>query len=202
MSEMGREQRRVVRAAAEFGKVAVLYGGRSAERQVSLWSGEAVLRALQERGVDAHGIDADERVLETLARGDYDRVFIALHGRGGEDGTLQGALECLGLPYTGSGVLASALSMDKLRTKQLWRGVGLPTLPYRVLREEADLEQILDELGLPLAVKPAQEGSSIGVSRVDRADQLQAAWELARRYDSLVLVEPWMTGGEYTGAVL
>jgi D-alanine-D-alanine ligase len=199
---MLREQRRVATDAAEFGKVAVLMGGRSGEREVSLRSGAAVLAALRSRGVDAHGIDADTQVLETLRAGGYDRVFISLHGRGGEDGVIQGALDCIGLPYTGSGVLASALGMDKLRAKQVWLGAGLPTLPFRVITPATDPATVIAELGLPLAVKPACEGSSIGVSRVTTPAQFQDAWAKAAETGSAVLVEPWLSGGEYTGGVL
>ncbi len=199
---MQREARRRVEDPAEFGRVAVLMGGWSAEREVSLRSGAAVLEALRQRGVDARGIDADARVLNRLVEEGIERVFIALHGRGGEDGVIQGALETVGLPYTGSGVLASALGMDKLRSKQLWLGMDLPTLPFRVLESEADLAPAVDALGLPLAVKPTREGSSIGVSRVTEVAQFHAAWDAANRCDSPVLVEPWVTGGEYTATVL
>ena len=196
------EQPQRVANPADFGKVAVLMGGRSAEREVSLKSGAAVLKALLARGVDAQGIDADAAVLNTLRTGGFERVFIALHGRGGEDGVIQGALENVGLPYSGSGVLASALGMDKLRTKQLWLGAGLPTPPFRMLDSETDLEAVISDLGLPLAVKPSREGSSIGIARVTEAGQLRTAWEQALDYDREVLVEPWIEGGEYTGAVL
>ncbi|QQS53234.1 MAG: D-alanine--D-alanine ligase [Candidatus Competibacteraceae bacterium] len=195
-------QQRTASGPAEFGKVAVLMGGWSAERAVSLRSGQAVLAALRARGVDAHGIDADREILRVLSDGGFDRVFIVLHGRGGEDGVIQGALEILGLPYTGSGVLASALGMDKLRTKQVWQGAGLPTPPWRLAESVAELADAARELGLPLAVKPAREGSSIGISRVDAPEQFQAAWEQAAACDSLVLVEPWIQGQEYTGALL
>jgi D-alanine-D-alanine ligase len=195
-------QWRTVADPAEFGKVAVLMGGWSAERAVSLVSGQAVLRALQGRGVDAHGIDADRQVLSVLANGGFARVFITLHGRGGEDGLIQGALDLLGLPYTGSGVLASALGMDKLRTKQVWRGAGLPTPPWRLVESAAELANAAAELGLPLAVKPSREGSSIGISRVGEPAQFQAAWERAAACASPVLVEPWIQGQEYTGGLL
>jgi len=185
-----------------FGKVAVLMGGHSAEREISLKSGAAVLRALQSRQVDAHGVDAaDADVLGRLRRGGYDRVFVALHGRGGEDGVMQGALEVLGLPYTGSGVLGSALSMDKVRSKRLWRGAGLPTPAFAVLTGPADLDAARD-LGFPLMIKPAQEGSSIGMSKVDREADLRGAWEQAARYDAEVLAERWVEGSEYTAALL
>ena len=187
---------------AAFGKVAVLMGGWSAERAVSLVSGQAVLRGLQARGVDAHGIDVDRGILKVLADGGFDRAFIVLHGRGGEDGVVQGALDLLGLPYTGNGVLASALGMDKLRTKQVWVGAGLPTPPWRLVESVAELAEAAAALGLPLAVKPSREGSSIGISRVDDASQFQAAWERAAACNSPVLVEPWIVGQEYTGGLL
>ncbi len=199
---MLKEQRRPVKEAAEFGKVAVLLGGRSAEREVSLKSGTAVLAALCAQGVDAHGIDAGPDVLDVLQRGAYDRVFIALHGRGGEDGVIQGALETVGLPYTGSGVLASALGMDKLRTKQVWLGANLPTLPFRLVDADTEPQAVIAALGLPLALKPSREGSSIGVSRVNRVDEFNTAWETAAQCGSEVLAEPWIGAGEYTGAVL
>ncbi len=195
-------QRRVVTDPAEFGKVAVLMGGWSAERAVSLKSGQAVLAALQIRGVNAHGIDVDRQILPVLMGSGFDRAFIVLHGRGGEDGVIQGVLELLGLPYTGSGVMASALGMDKLRTKQLWLGMGLPTPPYRIVESVAELADAAADLGLPLAVKPSAEGSSIGISRVNHPAQFQAAWERAAACDSPVLVEPWIQGHEYTGGVL
>ncbi len=199
---MRQTQRYTVSEPAEFGKVAVLMGGWSAERAVSLVSGQAVLRALQARGVDAHGIDADRGILRVLADGGFDRVFVVLHGRGGEDGVIQGALEILGLPYTGSGVLASALGMDKLRTKRIWLGMGLPTPPCRLVGSAAELAEAAAELGLPLAVKPSREGSSIGISRVNDPAQFQSAWERAAACDSPVLVEPWIQGQEYTGGLL
>lgn len=187
---------------AVFGKVAVLMGGRSAERAVSLNSGGAVLKALLAQGVDAHGVDTDRPdLLGDLARGGFERAFIALHGRGGEDGVIQGALEVIGLPYTGSGVLGSALSMDKVRSKRVWQGAGLPTPPYAVLRESADLNAAKD-LGFPLMIKPAREGSSIGMSKVEQASDLEAAWLAAAGYDHEVLAERWITGGEYTAALL
>ena len=177
-------------------------GGWSAERAVSLVSGQAVLRALQARGVDAHGIDVDRKILGALAGGGFERAFIVLHGRGGEDGVMQGTLDLLDLPYTGSGVLASALGMDKLRTKQVWVGAGLPTPPWRLVESTAELADAAGHLGLPLAVKPSREGSSIGVSRVDDPSQFQVAWEQAAACNSPVLVEPWIVGQEYTGGLL
>lgn len=190
-------------SGSRFGKVAVLYGGLSAEREVSLKSGGAVLDALLRRGVDAHGVDlVDGSVLEQLKTGGFARVFIALHGRGGEDGVIQGALETLGLPYTGSGVLGSALGMDKVRCKQLWQAVGLPTPGFLVLEEEADLALVETRLGFPVMIKPAHEGSSIGMSKVERATDLQAAWHAAMQLDRAVLAEAWITGDEYTAAIL
>ncbi|CAK0760512.1 D-alanine--D-alanine ligase B [Gammaproteobacteria bacterium] len=186
----------------DLGRVAVLMGGQSGERAVSLNSGGAVLAALLRRKVDAIGIDAGRDVLDQLARGNFDRVFIALHGRGGEDGTLQGGLEILGLPYTGSGVLGSALGMDKCRAKQLWAGVGLPTPAFRVLTVETDLDGVVEELGLPLAVKPSREGSSLGVARVDDATALAAAYAQAAALDPEVIAERWIVGREYTVGLL
>ncbi len=185
-----------------FGKVAVLYGGWAAERPVSLKSGAAVLAALQESGVDAHGIDVDRDILSVLQAGNYDRVFNILHGRGGEDGVIQGALELLGLPYTGCGVKASAISMDKLMTKRLWLGAGLPTPHYRVLTAETDFDAVVADLGLPLIVKPASEGSSIGISKVTEAAALKSAYEAAVQSDPVVIVEQWITGSEYTAGIL
>jgi len=186
-----------------FGKVAVLMGGWSSERAVSLKSGDAVLAALQQRGVDAHGIDAQrETILQELARGQFDRVFIVLHGPGGEDGVIQGALEILGLPYTGSGVMASALAMDKWRTKQLLEGVNLPTPKYMLLDKDTDLNYVVAELGLPLMVKPALEGSSIGMTKVEEENQIELAYQCAAQFDGEVFAEQWITGKEYTVAVL
>jgi D-alanine-D-alanine ligase len=188
---------------ARFGKVAVLFGGTSAEREVSLKSGRAVLEALLRGGVDAHGVDVvDNSILETLRSGGFARAFIVLHGRGGEDGVIQGALETLGLPYTGSGVLGSALGMDKVRTKQIWQAAGLPTPKFLVLENEADLGRVEVELGFPVMIKPAHEGSSIGMSKVERAADLPAAWAAAMQYDRAVLAERWITGREYTASML
>lgn len=187
--------------AANFGRVAVLMGGQSAERPVSLKSGAAVLAALQEQGVDAHPVDPGPDVLQVLAAGGYQRAFVILHGRGGEDGVIQGALETLGLPYTGSGVLGSALGMDKYRCKLLWRGAGLPTPEFVVLRGEADLPQAV-ALGFPLMIKPAHEGSSIGMAKVETAEELVRGWRAASQFDHLVLAERWIRGAEYTAAVL
>lgn len=188
--------------ARDFGKVAVLMGGLSAEREVSLNSGARVHEALRTQGVDAHAIDAGEDVLDILQNGNFDRAFIVLHGRGGEDGTLQGALEMLGIPYTGSGVLGSALAMDKLRCKYAWLGAGLPTPEFVVLDAHSDLNAAVQTLGLPLIVKPANEGSSIGITKVTAADQLADAWSAANRYDHTVIAERCITGPEYTASLL
>jgi D-alanine-D-alanine ligase len=185
-----------------FGKVAVLMGGQSAEREVSLKSGNAVLNALTAQQINAHGIDVGHNILSVLASGHFDRVFIALHGRGGEDGTIQGALEVLELPYTGSGVMASALAMDKLRTKYAWMGQGLPTPGYCTLTDTTDFDAVIQQYGLPLMIKPAHEGSSIGMSKVTKADQLEPAYRNAAKYDSEVFAEQWITGTEYTVAIL
>jgi len=188
-------------SAERFGKVAVLLGGRAAEREISLKSGAAVLAALLRRGVDAHPIDPGPDLLEVLRAGAFARAFIMLHGRGGEDGQVQGALETLGLPYTGSGVLGSALGMDKHRCKLAWRGAGLPTADSVLLRGEADLAAA-EALGFPLMIKPVHEGSSIGMARVENAAALAEAWRAARVFDALVLAERWITGREYTCAIL
>lgn len=185
-----------------FGRVAVLYGGTSAEREVSLKSGAAVLSALQGAGVDAFGIDAGDDLVERLIAERPDRVFIALHGRGGEDGSLQGVLESLKIPYTGSGVMASALGMDKLRTKQVWQSLGLPTPAYAVLRDESECAAVVEQLGTPLIIKPIHEGSSIGMAKVHSLAELQAAWQEARKYDDVALVEQWITGAEFTVGIL
>ena len=185
-----------------FGKVAVLFGGRSAEREVSLKSGAAVLAALQRSGVDAHGFDPAVRELQSLRGEGYDRVFIALHGRFGEDGTVQGALELMGIPYTGSGVMASALAMDKWRSKLVWQAAGLPIPAYELLAADSDFEAVAQRLGLPLFVKPANEGSSVGITKVKRASELRAAYQEAAKHDKLVIVEQYIGGGEYTAAIL
>ena len=184
----------------DFGRVAVLFGGTSAEREISLKSGQAVLQALQQAGVNAQAFDPAEQNIGDIKA--YDRAFIVLHGRGGEDGTMQGALELLGVPYTGSGVLASALGMDKTRTKQLWLGCGLPTPAYARLTANTDFSQVIAELGLPLMVKPAHEGSSIGMRKVEKAEDLQPAFEFAAKYDSEIIAEKWVTGKEYTIVIL
>jgi D-alanine-D-alanine ligase len=185
-----------------FGKVAVLLGGRSAEREISLLSGNAVLAALQRQGVDAHAFDPANRPLEDLKHEGYARAHIALHGRYGEDGTVQGALELLGIPYTGSGVMASAVAMDKWRTKLIWQAVGIPTPRYAVLEASSDCTAVAKELGLPLIVKPAREGSTIGLSKVTDAKRLSEAYALAAKSDALVLAEEFIEGMELTAAIL
>jgi D-alanine-D-alanine ligase len=182
----------------QFGKVAVLLGGRSAEREISLMSGNAVLQALREAGVDAHGFDPAEREVFELKHEGFQRVFIALHGRYGEDGTVQGALELIGIPYTGSGVMASALAMDKVRTKMVWVACGLPTPRWEVLDAGCDWGAVAARLGLPLIVKPAHEGSTLGLTKVTRGDELPPAYALAARYDRLVLAEEFVAGTELT----
>jgi D-alanine-D-alanine ligase len=189
-------------ATKKFGKVAVMLGGTSAERPVSLNSGAAVLAALQRQGVDAHAFDPANRNLGDLIAGEFDRVFIALHGRLGEDGCMQGALEVLDMPYTGSGVMASALGMDKWRTKLLWRAAGLPTADWAMLNVDSDFSAVEKQLGLPIFVKPAREGSSIGMSKVTEAGTLQAAYETAAEHDSLVLAETFIDGPEFTVGIL
>ncbi len=185
-----------------FGKVGVLFGGRSAEREVSIMSGTGVLQALKSRGIDAHPFDPAERSLAELAAEKFDRVFIALHGRYGEDGSLQGALEQLGIPYTGSGVMASAVGMDKITTKKLWLMEGVPTPKYASIDAGTDLDKVVADLGLPLIVKPPLEGSTIGITKVTRAGELKAAVELASGFDEVVLAEEFVTGREFTVAVL
>jgi D-alanine-D-alanine ligase len=186
----------------QFGKVAVLLGGSSSERDISLLTGEAVHQALVRRGVDAHRLDPAHGFPASLMQGSFDRVWIALHGPGGEDGTIQGLLRYLGLPFTGSGVLGSALCLDKLRTKRVLEGMGLPTAPYRVLAAEDDFTAALQELGLPLIVKPAREGSSIGMTKVERAEDLALAFAAAARFGGEVFAERWIAGDEFTAAVL
>ena len=187
---------------SDFGKVAVLMGGRSSEREVSLMSGGGVLEALRARGVDAHRFDPAERPLEDLVREGFDRVFITLHGRYGEDGTVQGALELLGIPYTGSGVMASAVGMDKVCTKRLWSTHDLPTPGFAVARSADEVRAAAVRLGLPLAVKPSREGSTIGFTKVESVDQCEAAWVLASRHDDDVLCEQFIDGRELTVPIL
>lgn len=183
-----------------FGKVAVLFGGKSGEREVSLKSGAAVLAALQRQGVDAHAFDPAERPLHDLEG--FDRAMISLHGRFGEDGAMQGALELLGIPYTGSGVMASAIGMDKWRTKMIWSAAGVSTPAFELVTVDSDFAAIEKRLGLPLFVKPANEGSSIGISKVKTAGGLKAAYELAAKSDPLVIAEQFVGGGEYTVGIL
>jgi len=187
--------------AEDFGKVALLMGGWSAEREVSLKSGAAVAAALRARGVHVMELDVDRSICGVLAEENFDRVFIMLHGRGGEDGTIQGVLETLGISYTGSGVLGSALAMDKVAAKRLWHGMGLPTPEFVLLEDEESLE-LAGALGYPLMVKPAREGSSIGMSRVEDASGLRGAWVAARQYDDQILAERFVAGAEYTVAIL
>ncbi|MDX1374975.1 MAG: D-alanine--D-alanine ligase [Burkholderiales bacterium] len=189
-------------SGAGFGKVGVLLGGKSAERPVSLKSGALVLAALRSRGVDAHPFDPAEHGIDALLDARFDRVFIALHGRFGEDGTLQGVLEWLGIPYTGSGVLASALAMDKLRAKLVWQARGLPTPPYEILPAHGDLGAVAARLGLPLMVKPVCEGSSLGMSKVREAGALEEAYALAVNYDRMVMAEKFVEGMELTVGIL
>ena len=191
-----------VERPSEFGRVAVLYGGTSAEREVSLMSGAGVLAALERRGVDAHGIDRGADVIGELARGAFDRVFNVLHGRGGEDGTIQGALQALGIPCTGSGVLGSALTMDKRRSKLVWRACGIPTPDFVVLESERGLFEAGRTLGYPLVVKPVHEGSTIGISKVHDDESLHRAWFEALRFDDEVIAEPFLAGPEYTAGIL
>ncbi len=186
----------------QFGKVAVLVGGISAEREVSLVSGVAVLNALQAGGVDAHKVDASPDNIDTLKVQGFDRAFIVLHGRWGEDGVVQGALESIGMPYTGSGILGSALAMDKVRSKQIWQALGLPSAKFRVLRSETDIEGLIDELGLPLFLKPAREGSSVGIGKVSSEEQLLPIWREAAKSGDDVLAEQFNAGIELTVAIL
>jgi len=187
---------------AEFGKVGVLFGGRSAEREISLMSGNGVLKALQSQGVDAHAFDPAQQSLAELAAEKFDRVFIALHGRYGEDGTLQGALEQLGIPYTGPGVLASSIAMDKAMTKRVWLFNGLSTPRFEMLSSGSDWAAVAATLGLPLIVKPAHEGSTLGLTKVTVADQLPAAYALAAKFDKAVMAEEFISGMELTCPVL
>jgi len=186
--------------ASKFGKVAVLLGGKSAEREVSLDSGTAVLEALVRSGVNAEAFDPQERSVTELVN--YDRAFIVLHGRGGEDGQIQGALEWLNVPYTGTGVQGSAIGMDKVKTKQVWQGSELPTAPYRIVTKDSDANDIVNALGLPLIIKPVHEGSSIGMSKVEKIEDFAEAITKATEHDAAVMAEKWITGREYTIVVL
>jgi D-alanine-D-alanine ligase len=185
-----------------YGKVAVLMGGNSAERVISLETGRAVHAALCRRGVDAYALDARDEVTNQLQAGKFDRVFIALHGRGGEDGVIQGALETLNIPYTGSGVLGSALAMDKVRSKYIWQQHGLQTPAFMEVRSEQELHKAAEQIGLPLMVKPIHEGSSYGASKVVEMDDIKNAWRTANQYNDGILAESWVIGREYTAAIL
>jgi D-alanine-D-alanine ligase len=195
-------QERSIVSNYDFGKVAILLGGRSAEREISLKSGKAVLDALRRQGVNAHPFDPAEQPMEALRQQGLNRVHIALHGRYGEDGTVQGALELMGLPYTGSGVMASALAMDKWRTKLLWQAAGINTPHHILLNAQSDFDAVVKELGLPLIVKPSREGSTIGLSKVMTAMDLPAAYESAAKHDTMVLAEQFIEGMELTAAIL
>jgi D-alanine-D-alanine ligase len=186
----------------DFGRVAVLMGGPSAEREISLISGNAVLAALRSRSVDAHAFDPAERELFDLKREGFKRVFIALHGRFGEDGTVQGALEVIRIPYTGSGVMGSALSMDKWRTKLVWDASGIPTPRFAMVKSTTDWEKVSDMLGMPVIVKPAREGSTIGLTKVATPADFDAAWKLAAKYDDLVMAEEFIDGQELTASII
>jgi len=196
------EVRRVVSDAAEFGRVAVMFGGHSSERAVSLQTGAAVLKALCARGVDAHAWDPAEKPISAFAQAGFDRVWIALHGPGGEDGALQGALQWLGIPYTGSGVMASAIAMDKVRSKHLFRATGVPTPDYAVVHSLEDASVAAEQLGFPLIIKPSGQGSSVGMSKIFERAELNAAVELALDYGDTALLETCITGDEFTVAVL
>jgi D-alanine-D-alanine ligase len=189
-------------SAEQFGKVAVLMGGDSAEREISLMSGQAVLEALVRKGIDAHPVDAAGDPLNALSRDRFDRVWLALHGRGGEDGTIQGLLTMMNMPFTGSAVLGCAISMDKLRTKRLLAGMGIDTPAYCEMSGEQDFESVIGMLGLPMIVKPAAEGSSLGMTRVEQAEQLAEAYREAARFRSEVFAEAWVSGPEFTATVL
>lgn len=186
----------------QFGRVGVLYGGTSSEREISLLTGAAIIDALKLLNIETVAIDVKDNSFDAIAKANLDRAFIALHGPGGEDGTLQGALECLQVPYTGSGVMASALAMDKLRCKQLWKGIGLATTDFAELNSDTDWQSTIEQLGGSVVVKPACEGSSVGMSIAKSAQQLQQAWQMASKYDAKVLAEPQLTGPEYTVAIL
>ncbi|WP_168393903.1 D-alanine--D-alanine ligase [Acinetobacter indicus] len=186
--------------ASKFGKVAVLFGGKSAERGVSLDSGQAVLDALLREGVQAEAFDPKDRSVTELVN--YDRAFIVLHGRGGEDGQIQGVLEWLNVPYTGTGVQGSAIGMDKVKTKQVWQGSELPTAPYRIVTKDSDAADIVNSLGLPLIIKPVHEGSSIGMSKVEKIEDFAEAIAKATEHDAVVMAEKWITGREFTIVLL
>ncbi|EEY85896.1 D-alanine--D-alanine ligase [Acinetobacter radioresistens] len=186
--------------ALKFGKVAVLLGGKSAEREVSLDSGRAVLEALIRSGVEAEAFDPQERCVTELVN--YDRAFIVLHGRGGEDGQIQGVLEWLNIPYTGTGVQGSAIGMDKIKTKQVWQGSELPTAPHRIVSKDADADEVIASLGLPFIIKPVHEGSSIGMSKVEKPEDFPEALAKATEHDAVVMAEKWINGREFTIVLL
>ncbi|MEK5751611.1 D-alanine--D-alanine ligase [Acinetobacter variabilis] len=186
--------------ASKFGKVAVLLGGKSAEREVSLDSGTAVLEALVRSGINAEAFDPQERSVTELVN--YDRAFVVLHGRGGEDGQIQGALEWLNIPYTGTGVQGSAIGMDKVKTKQVWQGSELPTAPYRIVTKNSNAQEIVSALDLPLIIKPVHEGSSIGMSKVEKVEDFADAIAKATEHDAVVMAEKWITGREFTIVIL
>lgn len=196
------DQRYTVSDASDFGRVAVMFGGDSSEREVSLDSGKAVLNALQSRGVDAHAWDPADKPMSEFASAGFDRVWIALHGPGGEDGALQGALQWLDVPYTGSGVMASAIAMDKVRSKHLFRAAGIPTPEYAVARSQAEASVAAEQIGFPLVIKPSGEGSSVGMSKVFERVELNNAVEMAMQYGDTVLLERCINGDEFTVAVL
>lgn len=189
-------------SATEFGRVAVLMGGRSAEREISLNSGQTVLTALQEKGIDAHKVDVDYDVAEQLRAGNFDRAFVMLHGRGGEDGQIQGLLQSMNIPFTGSDVTGAVLSMNKMISKQSWVQQGLPTAKFERVSISSNIDDVVQRLGLPIIIKPVNEGSSIGMSKVNTADELLTAIELATQFDTEVMAEHWITGAEYTVAIL
>lgn len=191
-----------ISSTADFGRVAVLMGGRSAEREISLISGNAVLAGLQRKGIDAYGIDVSFDICQKIASGEFDRAFIVLHGRGGEDGEIQGFLQAVNLPYTGSAITASVLSMNKRLSKLAWIQQGLPTAIFMPVTEQTDTQALVDELGLPLIIKPVNEGSSIGMSKVNDIAEVQQAIDLALKYDADVIAEQWIHGEEYTVAIL
>jgi len=202
MSLLKESAMRRAAAAQDFGKTAVLLGGDSSEREISLLSGNAVLKALQNRGVDAHAFDPLHRPIQALRSEGFERVWIALHGPGGEDGAMQGALDWIGVPYTGSGVLASALTMDKLKTKRVVVGAGYAAPDYTVLSSEADLDAALKRIGLPMMVKPASQGSSVGMTKVKAAAELKGAFAAAHAIDPVVFAEAFVSGDEYTVSIL
>lgn len=188
--------------ASDFGKVAVLMGGQSAEREVSLRSGAAVLHALNARNIDAEAIDVNKDVFERLRVGQFSRAFIALHGPFGEDGSIQGGLEVIGIPYSGSGVMASSICMNKQMTKQIWIGRQIPTPKFKIITNKLDADKLVVELGLPIIFKPVSQGSSIGMTKVDSISEIESAWSLARTYEDAVIAEQWVDGEEYTVTIL